>query len=65
MKSFIKNVFANIVALCIIGFVGILVFIISIAVLSSGKDSSIEVTENSVLTLDSKINIIDSPTEDT
>lgn len=60
MKSFIKNVFANIVAIVLLGliFVCFLVFIVV-----AGSGSGADVKENSVLTLDLNTQIVDSPTE--
>lgn len=63
MKSFIKNVFANIVAIFIIGIVGFIILISFIAMASAG-DSGDKITKNSVLTIDYNTHIIDSPTED-
>ena len=64
MKSFFKNVLANIVAIMLIAglFFMFLVMLIAVAAFSDNKKSAIK--SNSVLTLDFKTNIIDSPTED-
>ncbi|MDR2206525.1 MAG: signal peptide peptidase SppA [Flavobacteriaceae bacterium] len=64
MKSFFKNVLANIVAFIIVNvaFFMLLFFIIAIS-FPSGKPD-VKVTNNSVLVLDLNANIIDSPTED-
>lgn len=63
MKSFLKAVMANIVAILIIGAlltIGMIVFIAASAM--SGK-SSVNVKDNSVLTIDLKDNIIENSTE--
>lgn len=60
MKSFIKNVFANIVAIVLLGLIFVC-FLVFIAVAGSG--SGADVKENSVLTLDLNTQIVDSPTE--
>ena len=63
MKSFLRNVLANIVAiliLCAFCFF----FFIFMMVLGSLSDSKPTVKKNSVLTLNLKTDIIDSPTED-
>ena len=64
MKSFFKNVLANIVAIMIIGglFFMFIVTMVAVSAFSGNKKSAIK--NNSVLTLDLKTNIIDSPTED-
>ncbi len=64
MKSFFKNVLANIVAIMIIGMVFLLFFIMLIAASTFSDGKKTRVKNNSVLTLDFKTNIIDSPTED-
>nr|WP_315027114.1 signal peptide peptidase SppA [uncultured Chryseobacterium sp.] len=64
MRSFFKNVLANIVAiviLCALFFI----FLITMLVFSSmGSDKSVAVKKNSVLTINLKTHIIDSPTEE-
>ena len=64
MKSFFKNVLANIVAIMLIGglFFMFLVMLVALSAFSGNKKSAIK--DNSVLTFDFKTNIIDSPTED-
>lgn len=64
MKVFLKNVLANIVAICV--FFMLVIFGIIFLVISSsiGDNSSVKVRKNTVLTLDFKTNIIDAPTED-
>ena len=64
MKSFLKNVLANIVGILVICLVFFLFFLVIIGISSMSEDSKTEVKSNSVLTLDSKTIIIDSPTED-
>ncbi|MBA5247583.1 signal peptide peptidase SppA [Marnyiella aurantia] len=64
MKSFFRNVLANIVAILLIGGVFTVFFILMMAVSAAAGDNKTQVKKNSVLTLDMKTNIIDSPTED-
>ncbi|KQS89307.1 signal peptide peptidase SppA [Chryseobacterium sp. Leaf394] len=63
MKSFFKNVLANIVAIAILCCLFFIFFIVMIAVGSASESSSVEVKKNSVLTINLKTEIIDSPTE--
>ncbi len=64
MKSFFKNVMANIVAIIIIAAVFSLFLIMIIAASALSGDQKPTIKNNSILTLDFKTNIIDSPTED-
>ncbi|MCJ8152223.1 signal peptide peptidase SppA [Chryseobacterium sp. SSA4.19] len=64
MKSFFKNVLANIVAIVIIGVVFFFFFIIMLVFSAMGNEKSVVVKKNSVLTINLKTNIIDSPTEE-
>jgi len=64
MKSFFKNVLANIVAIIIIAAVFSLFLIMIIASSALSGDQKPNIKDNSVLTLDFKTNLIDSPTED-
>lgn len=64
MRSFFKNVLANIVAIMIIAAVFFMFLIILVAASAFSDSDKATVKENSVLTLDFKTNIIDSPTED-
>lgn len=64
MKSFFKNVLANIVAIIVICFVFFFFFIIMIAIGSMGGEKSVSVKKNSVLTINLNTSIIDSPTEE-
>lgn len=64
MKSFFKNVLANIVAIAILCVVFFFFFIIMIAFGSMSNEKSVSVKKNSVLTINLKTDIIDSPTED-
>lgn len=64
MKDFFKNVLANIVAIMILFGVFVFFFIFMIVLGSLSKDGKVKIKENSILTLDFKTNIIDSPTED-
>ncbi|MCX8526039.1 signal peptide peptidase SppA [Chryseobacterium formosus] len=64
MKSFFKNVLANIVAIVLLCFVFFFFFIIMIAVGSMGGEKSVSVKKNSVLTINLNTTIIDSPTEE-
>lgn len=63
MKSFLKNVLANIVAFIIIGAVMFFFFFVFMAIGMASDGNSVHVKDNSVLTLDFKTRIIDSPTE--
>lgn len=64
MKSFFKNVLANIVAIVLLCVVFFFFFIIMIAFGSISSEKSVSVKKNSVLTINLKTAIIDSPTED-
>lgn len=64
MKSFFKNVFANIVAIIIIIAICCLSLVIMVAVSAFSENKKTPVKDNSVLTLDFKTGIIDSPSED-
>ncbi|MFY1046980.1 signal peptide peptidase SppA [Chryseobacterium sp. GP-SGM7] len=64
MKSFFKNVLANIVAIVLLCFVFFFFFIIMIAVGSISGEKSVSVKKNSVLTINLNTAIIDSPTEE-
>ncbi|MCZ2083230.1 MAG: signal peptide peptidase SppA [Flavobacteriales bacterium] len=64
MKSFFKNVMANIVAIIIIAAVFSLFLIMIITASAFSGDQKPNIKNNTVLTLDFKTNIIDSPTED-
>ena len=64
MKSFFRNVLANIVAIIIIAAVFSLFLIMIITASALSGDQKPNIKSNTVLTLDFKTNIIDSPTED-
>ncbi|RMZ57866.1 signal peptide peptidase SppA [Chryseobacterium nematophagum] len=64
MKSFFKNVLANIVAIAIICALFFFFFVIVLIFGSMSGDKSVVVKKNSVLTINLKTNIIDSPTEE-
>ena len=64
MKSFFKNVLANIVAIMIVGAVFLLFLVVIIAASTFSSDSKPLIKTNSVLILDFKTQIIDSPNED-
>ena len=64
MKSFFKNVLANIVAIMIIIAIFFLSMLTLIAASALSGNQKAHVKKNSILTLDFKTNIIDSPTED-
>jgi protease-4 len=64
MKSFFKNVLANIVAIVILCAVFFFFFIIMLVFSAMGNDKSVVVKKNSVLTINLKTSIIDSPTEE-
>lgn len=64
MKDFFKNVLANIVAILIIGGIFFIFFMmLMVSSMISGNEST-TVKKNSILTLDYKTHIIDSPAED-
>ncbi|MGK6344316.1 signal peptide peptidase SppA [Chryseobacterium sp. DT-3] len=64
MRSFFKNVLANIVAIVILCALFFVFFIMMLVFSSMGNDKSVVVKNNSVLTINLKTNIIDSPTEE-
>ncbi|CAA7389776.1 signal peptide peptidase SppA [Chryseobacterium fistulae] len=64
MKSFFKNVLANIVAIAIICVLFFFFFVIVLIFGSMSGDKSVVVKKNSILTINLKTNIIDSPTEE-
>ncbi|HCN48585.1 MAG TPA: signal peptide peptidase SppA [Chryseobacterium sp.] len=64
MRSFFKNVLANIVAIIILCAVFFIFFIMMLVFSAMGNDKSVTVKKNSVLTINLKTNIIDSPTEE-
>lgn len=64
MKSFFKNVLANIVAVIIIAAVFSLTIIMIVTASILSGDQKPTIRDKSVLTLDFKTNIIDSPSED-
>ncbi|MET3035472.1 signal peptide peptidase SppA [Chryseobacterium sp. NRRL B-14859] len=64
MRSFFKNVLANIVAIIILCAVFFIFFIMMLVFSSMGNDKSVVVKKNSVLTINLKTKIIDSPTEE-
>ncbi|SHL91817.1 signal peptide peptidase SppA [Chryseobacterium polytrichastri] len=64
MKSFFKIVLANIVAIVILCVVFFFFFIMMLVFSSMSSDKSVVVKKNSVLTINLKTNIIDSPTEE-
>ncbi|MBV8327863.1 signal peptide peptidase SppA [Chryseobacterium sp.] len=64
MRSFFKNVLANIVAIVILCALFFVFFIVMLVFSSMGSDKSVTVKKNSVLTINLKTHIIDSPTEE-
>ena len=64
MKGFFKNVLANIVAILIIGGIFTLFFIMMLVSSAITSDKTPNIKKNSILTLDFKTRIIDSPAED-
>ncbi|MEC5393772.1 signal peptide peptidase SppA [Bergeyella sp. RCAD1439] len=64
MKSFFKYVLANMVAILILCGVFFFMFVMVIAVASASGSGKVRLKENTVLTLTSKVQIVDSPTED-
>lgn len=63
MRNFFKNVLANIVAIIIICAVFFMFIVMGLVVSAIGENKKTDVKNNSVLTLDFKTKIIDSPTE--
>ncbi len=63
MKSFFKNVLANIVGFAIIMIILFIGFIMMIAV-SAASSSTPKVKSNSVLVIDEKLQVLDSPTDE-
>ncbi|WP_336702681.1 signal peptide peptidase SppA [Chryseobacterium indologenes] len=64
MRSFFKNVLANIVAIIILCALFFIFFIMMLVFSAMGNDKSVAVKKNSVLTINLKTNIIDSTTEE-
>lgn len=64
MKSFLKNVLANIVAIVILCVVFFFFFIVMLVFSAMGNEKTAVVKKNSVLAINLKTNIIDSPTEE-
>ncbi len=64
MKGFLKNVLANIVAIAIIAGLFVLFLIMMVAYIAITDSNKSAIHAGSVLTLDFKTNIIDSPLED-
>ncbi len=64
MKNFFKTVMANIVAILLVGGIFFVLSILFLVVSAASGDSKPSVKSNSILTIDSKTVILDSPTED-
>lgn len=64
MKSFFKIVLANIVAIFIVGFLISMMMVTMLVLASTSDNSNVKVKKNSVLTLDFRTHIMDSPTEE-
>ena len=64
MKSFFKTVFANIVAIFIVGFLFFIMTVLMLVMSAASGNSAVKIKKNSVLTLDLRTNVIDSPSED-
>ena len=64
MKGFLKNVLANLVAILLLGGFFIMFVILMVAYSAITDSNKSAIPNNSVLTLDFKTNIIDSPLED-
>lgn len=64
MKSFLKNVLANIVAIILLLGVFFFFFVIMLMFGAMSGEKNVSVKDNSILTINLKTNIIDSPTED-
>ncbi|HBN6703071.1 TPA: signal peptide peptidase SppA [Elizabethkingia anophelis] len=63
MKNFFKTVMANIVAIFIVGFIGMIGLFLFILISSMSGKGSVNVKDNSVLTINLKDNIIESTSE--
>lgn len=63
MKNFFKTVMANIVAIFIVGFIGMIGLFLFILISSISGKGSVNVKDNSVLTINLKDNIIESTSE--
>ncbi len=64
MKSFLKNVLANIVAIMLIGGLFFMFLVLMFVISTFSGNGKPTITKNSILTLDFKTNVIDSPSED-
>lgn len=64
MKSFFKNVLANIVAIFIVGAMLFCFFLVMMIVGSLSGGNKVKIQDDSILTLNEKMQIIDSPGED-
>lgn len=64
MKSFLKNVLANIVAIMLIGGLFFMFLVVMFVISTFSGNGKPTITKNSILTLDFKTNVIDSPSED-
>lgn len=64
MKSFFKNVLANIVAIFLVGGIFIFFFFVLMLVGSLSGSDKVKVKEGTVLTFDQALQIIDSPSQD-
>ncbi|MGC4128303.1 MAG: signal peptide peptidase SppA [Bergeyella sp.] len=64
MKNFFNTVLANIVAIFLVLFLFFMMTAVMLVLSSLGENSAVKVKKNSVLTLDFRTNIIDSPAED-
>lgn len=63
MKAFFKNVLANIVAILILCLTFFLISIVMIGIATAGSDGNKPIEKQTVLVLNDKISIVDSPTE--
>ncbi len=64
MKNFFNAVLANMMAIILLLFLFSIMTVVILLMSSLGSNSSVKVKKNSVLTLDFRTNIIDSPSED-
>ncbi len=64
MKNFFNSVLANMVAIVLLLFLFSLMTVAVLMMSALGSNSSVKVKKNSVLTLDFRTNIIDSPSEE-
>lgn len=64
MKGFLKSVLANIVAILMVTILVFFLFFLLIVISATGDGKTVVVEKNSILTIDTKTMIVDSPTEE-